>query len=390
MNLPPVKINIDDQETIARLHGIGTKLAKRIIEYRNKGSFNNIKDLAKVTGVGAALAETLSPHIDWVLPTEDFQNSTVSPKKTTFTNILNEIFIAAFLLGLVIYNYGRFSVSIEHLYIHFHDSRKWTEALYVWNSTSIFAMSVFALLADVAHALNSNLSNESVNKRLKAIFVIFVGLLVLSILSLGIANAFNYQFNTPKGWKDFFDDSSALGGLLAGIGLFFFFLPLLILFIKPSLIKKKLLIRFIDLCFVLTFLTQVFSIFFGDKNQLIIINIVQSLIGVIMMVAAIRYMITKGSFINMYLSLIPFERDLAQPNNSPRLILWLNSKLPDPEEQKALKDALNELYPSSKRRTVLYAFILVAGTWFFLQSLGAIIQWFIGKSLDQFFKGFTN
>jgi hypothetical protein len=61
---------------------------------------------------------------------------------------------------------------------------------------------------------------------------------------------------------------------------------------------------------------------------------------------------------------------------------WINAHLPDPEQQKALKKALDETYPQSKWRTLSGAIIFGAGGWIVLTSLSAVIQWFIEKGLN--------
>lgn len=50
----PVNVNQADAATLAaELHGIGASKAEAIVSYRKKhGAFKNIKDLAKVKGIG--------------------------------------------------------------------------------------------------------------------------------------------------------------------------------------------------------------------------------------------------------------------------------------------------------------------------------------------------
>ncbi len=53
----PVNINKADAKTIAKsLNGIGMVKADAIVKYRkNNGSFTNLKELAKVKGIGAKI-----------------------------------------------------------------------------------------------------------------------------------------------------------------------------------------------------------------------------------------------------------------------------------------------------------------------------------------------
>lgn len=56
-----IDVNSADQRALARLPGIGTELARRIIEERNQnGHFVNLTDLQRVRGIGPRKAAMLS------------------------------------------------------------------------------------------------------------------------------------------------------------------------------------------------------------------------------------------------------------------------------------------------------------------------------------------
>ncbi len=62
----PQKVNLNTAEAwlLQSLPGIGETLAQRIIDYRNEnGSFQQIEDLKKVEGIGAATFENLKDNI---------------------------------------------------------------------------------------------------------------------------------------------------------------------------------------------------------------------------------------------------------------------------------------------------------------------------------------
>jgi competence protein ComEA len=57
-------LNQIDKETLIRLPGIGEKIAKRIIEYRQKyGSFRDLKDLKKIKGIRSSTYEKLKDFL---------------------------------------------------------------------------------------------------------------------------------------------------------------------------------------------------------------------------------------------------------------------------------------------------------------------------------------
>jgi len=57
-------LNQIDKETLIRLPGIGEKIAKRIIEYRQKyGSFKDLQELRKVKGIRTSTYEKLKDFL---------------------------------------------------------------------------------------------------------------------------------------------------------------------------------------------------------------------------------------------------------------------------------------------------------------------------------------
>jgi len=61
---------------------------------------------------------------------------------------------------------------------------------------------------------------------------------------------------------------------------------------------------------------------------------------------------------------------------------WLNMRLPNPEQQIELKEALEQTYPRSKLRTIWEVVILGSGAWLVSTSIGSIIDWVVQKWLD--------
>jgi len=57
-------VNTADQETLESLPGVGEKLAKRIIEYREeKDAFHKIEDIVNVSGIGLKKLEQMKEYI---------------------------------------------------------------------------------------------------------------------------------------------------------------------------------------------------------------------------------------------------------------------------------------------------------------------------------------
>lgn len=63
--LPVEKINVNTatHKELQLLPGIGEVLAERIIEYRSKSLFNDVKEITKVKGIGEATLEKMLPYL---------------------------------------------------------------------------------------------------------------------------------------------------------------------------------------------------------------------------------------------------------------------------------------------------------------------------------------
>ena len=58
-----VNLNTATEKELSVLPGIGSKMAKRIVEHRAKAPFAATRDLAKVKGVGGRTVERLKAHL---------------------------------------------------------------------------------------------------------------------------------------------------------------------------------------------------------------------------------------------------------------------------------------------------------------------------------------
>ena len=59
-----ININTADEEELLKFSGIGEKMAKRIIEYRNEnGPFEKIEDIMNVDGIGEVFFENNKKNI---------------------------------------------------------------------------------------------------------------------------------------------------------------------------------------------------------------------------------------------------------------------------------------------------------------------------------------
>ena len=60
-------------------------------------------------------------------------------------------------------------------------------------------------------------------------------------------------------------------------------------------------------------------------------------------------------------------------------------RLPDEEDQRALKRYLDQRYPGSRSRSVLYAVTVGGSLWLVAQSVGGAVEWLVGRGLERVF-----
>ena len=55
------------------------------------------------------------------------------------------------------------------------------------------------------------------------------------------------------------------------------------------------------------------------------------------------------------------------------------------EDQRALKRYLDQRYPGSRSRSVLYALTVGGSLWLVAHGLGGAVEWFVGRGLERVF-----
>ncbi len=59
-----VNINVASEEELTKIPGVGTSIAKRIVEYREQnGGFSSISEIMNVKGIGKSKFETMKNNI---------------------------------------------------------------------------------------------------------------------------------------------------------------------------------------------------------------------------------------------------------------------------------------------------------------------------------------
>ena len=377
-----VKINFDSESEIENLYGIGNEKAKRIVEYRNtNGYFRNPEDLAKVEGIGIELALVLAIHIDWTIP--EISESEVDNDDV----FVPKWIIAVFGLGILAlvwrsvpdfvkyYNYyGRYFLKSKSILVS------------IWTFLSLLLIDIFIICASYTWLLL--LRNPYARKAIayRKALILFIVLALISILSLGLGNA--YYYNYLVGWNRLLENSDALLGLFIFILISLVLGPLVLIWSKPSLKTNVFLVHAPEIGIIIygilisSLIAIIKPLTFWDGLTLLI-----SGFGIIYL--GVKNLRTGKTSLS---SVIDLVIDLEWRHNQIRVqnwLTWINVHLPNVDEQKELRDALDNAYPPSKWRSFIGVVFIGAGGWLIVSVLNSVLDWFVQHWLDKllpFFK----
>jgi hypothetical protein len=147
------------------------------------------------------------------------------------------------------------------------------------------------------------------------------------------------------------------------------------------------LARLFDMGLALAALAQVLVVWASGGTSPLWYSVLNGLWGLFFGYVALRALRSGESpFFSLARYLTP-ERDTAQPAGAEEAAwgTWLNSRVPDEEDQRALKRYLDQRYPGSRSRSVLYALTVGGSLWLVAQSVGGAVEWLVGRGLERMF-----
>lgn len=363
-----VRINIDADDEIKRLNGVGPELAARIVQHREEhGVFRGPSDLENVSGVGPALVHSLIPQIDWSLP--DTQ-----PKRTD-----RDWFGAALFVFLIILPSLWLQKGIHSLRNNLLDSDSpelLSIAIWVIEPLSflpfVFAFSMFALSSFVTSPLLDKRLYRTGQYLVLLAFLLFV----VKGLLWATRNTTNDEWvavlSNPVNMRAvqlFFIGAWTLG-------------PVGLLLVNWRLAANTTLEKIHTTgCIVQIPLILFFSLFWGSDTTFGVVELVHRVVlaGLGLWTGMI---ILNGG--------VPY-REIARScgiadDSAPRYLeIWIDRALPSIEDQEQLRDLLHARYPRSFARTFGAAVVLGASGWLLLTVIGGAIEWFTGNVLDRVF-----
>jgi len=379
---PRLKINSASREELTSLHGIGRSRAGRIYKFRKeRGYFAGPDDLAKVKGINLNLALSLSPQINWELPTEPEEPNKRDWMSAFYWSIISLVLALSILqVGLIIFA----SLNLTNNTDADSGSRlKWAIAM------SAIATLFCFLIFSITRASVALISSKSKTRRVSRFG------LVGSALSLGfglliiLGTIVYYQFYSPYGWVEIQGVQNRLvfiGGLACFALLLLFTVPQLIAWRRPDLITQRWLSGIFDFGIMLFGLLLIL----GFRINILVIPlgmlVLMSIAGAIVVVVALISIRRGESFFAASLDFIDPKTIARHKTTTDDWRMWINSRLPDPEQQKALKKALDSTYQSSPTQSLMQILILGIGGWIVLATLDAIIELYVQDWWKSLFK----
>lgn len=372
MNSPLVKINTASPEEIATLYDVGLHRAEDIVSYRTAhGPLHGPEDLAKVEGITLKLATTLAPHIDWEGPSKPEQ-----PKQRDWVGALHwaTIFLITTLSVLMI------GLSLTSLTVRTNlttGSGAWLKILMIILGTTILIC--FAVYAATRVGVELTSNKKHARKLSRGGLLSMAVVLSLSVV-LCVGTIIYSQFYSLSGWTTFRATSSAwtlVIGLISFVFLFLFMVPQLIVWRRPSLASNPWLSGVFDVTIGLFGVVLLLIIILSREFLplwLLLLSVVAGVMVVLIAVVSIR----RGeSFLHASLDFVDPGALARQKNTVDAWRRWLNVRLPDPVQQRELKDALEDIYRPSPVQTFARVLILNVGGWVVVAAIGAIIELYI-------------
>lgn len=373
-----VKINFDTENDIESLYGVGKVLAKRIVEYRNaKGFFKNPEDLARVDGVSDDLARVLAVQIDWTVP----EPSTLKVDNDKLATPKMLIFMGCFGIVAIIWK------TIQDYNYYGQDIFKTTSGLvYIWNTSSLLLFNVSLISGSYIWLNSLRSSNIQHLANYRKTLIIFLILLLMSILALGMGNAYYYQYFV--GWNRLFENGAALGGLLQFIFFSLVLGPLVLIWSKPSLSTNIILTHSPEICLIVYGIVYSSLIVF-IKPIPFWVGLTVLIEGIALIYIGVNNFRSGKTVLSSILEVIIDSEWRYNQVKAQAWLTWINVRLPNVDQQKELRDALDQVYPPSKWRSFLGTMFISVGGWLIISVLSSILDWFVQNWLDKFIKIFN-
>jgi competence ComEA-like helix-hairpin-helix protein len=353
------------------LSGIEPEQARLIVAYRKEhGFFRGPDDLVRVEGIDPETAAALAPYIDWFVPPE----REATEQREWGWALVAAATLLAFLWQLA---FGSLPALVR--------ATLSSEPLGIWNATA--DTGILAGLALGMSALVAYFLTEDRRRARKAVLVVVAGfgVALLAYTSAALVTALRYLFLAPD-WAELRRNPQDLVIFPIAVAIALVALPVLLVLWRPALAASPRLARLFDMGLALAALGLVLTVWASEGVSPLWFSVLNGLWGLFFGYVALRALRSGESpFFPLARYLTP-ERDTHQPAGAEAAWgTWLNLRLPDEEDQRALKRYLDQRYPGSRSRSVLYATTVGGSLWLVAHSVGGAVEWLVGRGLERVF-----
>jgi competence ComEA-like helix-hairpin-helix protein len=353
------------------LSGIEPEQARLIVAYREEhGYLRGPEELGRVEGIDRETAAALAPHIDWSVP----PGRKGTQQREWGWALAAAVTFLAFLWQLV---FGSLPALVR--------ATLSSEPLGIWNATAdtgilaglslgMSALVVFFLTDDGRRA-----------RRAVLVSVAGFGVALFAFVAAAFVTASHYLFLDP-GWAELRRNPQDLVVFPLAIAVALVALPVLLVLWRPALAASLRLARLFDMGLALAALGLVLTVWASEGVSPLWFLALNGLWGLFFGYVALRALRSGESpFFPLARYLTP-ERDTdRQAGAETAWGTWLNLRLPDEEDQRALKRYLDQRYPGSRSRSLLYAMTVGGSLWLVAQSVGGAVEWLVGIGLERVF-----
>ncbi len=366
-----VRINTATTDELKEtLSGIGPEQARLIVAYREEhGYLRRPEDLGRVEGIDHETVAALAPYVDWSVPPE----REATKQREWGWALVAAITLLAFLWQLA---FGSLPALVRAV--------QGSNPLDIWYAapgTGILAGLALGMAALVAFFLT-----EDRHRARKAVLFGVAGFVVafLAYASAALVTASRYLFLDPD-WVGLRRNPQDLVIFPIAIAITLVGLPVVLVLWRPALAASPRLARLFDVGLVLAALALVLTGWASGGVSPLWFSVMTGLWGIFFGYMALRALRSGESpFFSLARYLTP-ERHTAQPSGDAAWGTWLNLRLPDEEDQRALKRHLDQRYPGLRSGSVLYALTVGGSLWLVVQGLGGVVEWLVGRGLERVF-----
>jgi competence ComEA-like helix-hairpin-helix protein len=354
------------------LSDIEPEQARLIVAYREEHGFlRSPEELGQVEGIDRETVAALAPYIDWSVPPE----REASQQREWGWALVAAATLLAFVWQLA---FGSLPALVRAV-----QGSNLIDIWYAATNAGLQTGMVVGMSALVAFFLT-----DDRRRARRAVLVGFAGLMValLAYVFVTLATVSRYLFLDSGGWAELRRNPQELVSVPTGAAIALVALPVLLVLWRPALAASPGLARMFDAGLALAALGLALVVWAFGGDLPLWYSVLNGLWGLFFGYVALRALRSGESpFFPLARYLTP-ERDTGRPADAETAWgTWLNSRLPDEEDQRALKRYLDQRYPGSRSRSVLYASTVGGSLWLVAHSVGGAVEWLVGRGLERVF-----